>query len=101
MACKSGLSRLAKLANLSSRTSLLGERARLRIRYAILKTLPDDYTGPRHVVTVKQPPPGPGGEDWYEWEKRPGPGPEPAANATGPNDEIVVQVHYVDGKPKA
>ena len=27
---------------------------RLRIQYGYLKTLPDDYIGPRHVVTVKQ-----------------------------------------------
>ena len=64
-----------------------------------LKTLPGEYSGPRHVVTVKQLPPVEPGEDWFEWEERPGP--EPAANATGRDDEIVVQVHCVDGKPKA
>jgi hypothetical protein len=40
------------------------------------------------------------GEDWFEWEERPGPGPEPASNATGSNDEIVVQVRYMEWKAK-
>ena len=48
----------------------------------------------RNGETVKQLPPGPGGEDWYEWEERPGP--EPASNASGPNDEILVHVCYVE-----
>jgi hypothetical protein len=64
--------------------------------------VPDDYTGPRHVVTVKQLPPGPGaysGEDWFEWEERPGPG--AASNATGPDDEILMRVSYVETKTKA
>jgi hypothetical protein len=64
-----------------------------------LKTLPDDYTGPRHVVTVRQLPPVEPGEDWFEWEERTGP--DPASNAPSPNDEIVVQVRYVEAKPKA
>jgi hypothetical protein len=56
----------------------------------------------RHTVTVRRVPPGPGaysGEDWFEWEERHGLG--PASNATGPNDEILVQVSYVEGKPTA
>jgi len=72
------------------------------IQYGYLKTLPDDYIGPRHIVTVKQLPPGPGGyfsEDWFEWEERPGP--EPASNASGRDDEILVHVCYVDAKMKA
>ena len=50
-----------------------------------MKTLPDDYIGPRHTVTVRQLPPVEPGEDWFEWEERPGP--EPASNATGPNEK--------------
>ena len=34
------------------------------------------------------------GEDWFEWEKRPGP--EPASNVTGPNDVFLVRVCYVE-----
>jgi len=74
--------------------------ARGSARPGLSEKLPEDYTGPRHVVTVGRLPPGPGansGEDWLEWEERPGP--EPAPNATSPNDEILVQVRYVEAKP--
>jgi hypothetical protein len=55
---RSVVSRLARLERLN-RLSTAPQR--LRIQYGYLKTLPDDYIGPRHVVTVKQLPPGPGG----------------------------------------
>lgn len=70
------------------------EPRRIVVQYGYLKTLPDDYTGPRHVATVMQLPPGPDGENWFEWEERPGPA--PASNATGPNDELLVHVCYVE-----
>jgi hypothetical protein len=60
-----------------------------------------DYTGPRHAVTVRRIPPAwrtGSDEDWYEWEERPGP--EPVSHATGPDDELVIQVRYVEGKPR-
>jgi hypothetical protein len=85
------LARLERLNRLSSAPQ------RLRIQYGYLKTLPDHYIGPRHTVTVKQLPPGPGAyssEDWFEWEERPGP--EPASDATGPNDGVVIHVCYVE-----
>ncbi len=75
---------------------------RLRLEYGYLKTLPADYAGPRHTVTVRRLPPGPSAysaEDWFEWEERPGP--EPVSNATGPDDELVIKVCYVEGKAKA
>lgn len=53
---------------------------------------------PRHVVTVKQLPPGPGGDDRFEWEERPGT--QPAFAASEPN-EILVHVCYVEGKAKS
>jgi hypothetical protein len=34
------------------------------------------------------------GEDWFQWEERPGP--EPASNATGPNDDFVIRVCNVE-----
>ena len=83
---KSVVSRLARLERLN-RLSTAPQR--LRIQWGYLKTLPDDYTGPRHVVTVRQLPPERGGEDWFEWEERPGP--ELASNAS-PNDEILIHV---------
>jgi hypothetical protein len=48
---------------------------------------------------VKQLPPLERGEDWFEWEERPGP--EPVTTASSSNDEILVQVRYVEAKPKA
>jgi hypothetical protein len=88
---RSVVSRLARLERLDR---LRTAPQRVRIQYGYLKTLPEEYSGPRHVVTVKQLPPGPGGEDWFEWEERPGP--EPASNATGPNDGVVIHVCYVE-----
>ncbi len=93
------VSRLARLERLN-RLSTAPQR--LRVQYGYLTALPDDYIGPRHVVTVRQLPPGPGaysGEDWFEWEERPGP--EPASNAASRDDEILVHVCYVDAKMKA
>jgi hypothetical protein len=51
---------------------------------------------------VRRLPPGPGaysGDDWFEWEEQPGA--EPASTDGRPNDEIVVQVRYVESKAKA
>ena len=80
---RSVVSRLARLER-EVRTS---GRRRITVQYGYLKTLPEEYTGPRYVATVRQLPPGPGGEDWFDWEERPGP--ESASNATGPDDGLV------------
>ena len=93
----SRLARLERLSRLSTAPQLL------RIQYGYLKTLPDDYIGPRHVVTVKQVPPedlppAERAQNWFEWEERSGP--EPAFAASEPN-EILVHVCYVEGKAKA
>ena len=93
---RSVVSRLARLERLNRMSTA---PLRFRIQYGYLKTLPDDYIGPRHIVTVKQLPPGPGaysGEDWFEWEERPGT--EPASNATGRDDVFLVRVCYVERK---
>ena len=95
---RSVVSRLARLERLNRMSTA---PSRLRVQYGYMKTLPDDYTGPRHTVTVRRLPPGPGadsGEPWFEWEERPGP--EPASDATGPNDGVLAHV-YVDAKMKA
>jgi hypothetical protein len=65
-----------------------------RIQYGYLKTLPDNYTGPRHIVTVRQLPPVERGEDWFEWEERPGPG--PAQDADRLSNEQIVRVCYME-----
>jgi hypothetical protein len=93
---RSLVSRLARLERLN-RLSTAPQR--FRIQYGYLKTLPDDYTGPRHTVTVKQIPPeelppASRAEAWFEWEERLGP--EPASNATGPNDGVLIHVCYVE-----
>ena len=64
-----------------------------------LQTLPDDYTGTRHFIAVKQTPPeelppSSRAEAWFEGEERPGP--EPASTASHPNDALLVQVCYVE-----
>ena len=69
---RSVVSRLARLERLNRMSTA---PSRLRVQYGYMKTLPDDYTGPRHTVTVRRLPPGPGadsGEPWFEWEERPG-----------------------------
>jgi hypothetical protein len=95
---RSLVSRLARLERLNR---LSTAPKRLRIQYGYLKTLPEDYTGPRHVVTVKEIPPedlppSSRAEAWFEWQERPGL--EPASDATGPNDDFVIQVCYVEAK---
>src|ERR1035437_1142860 len=72
---RSVVSRLARLEQLNR---LSTAPKRLRIQYGYLKTLPDDYIGPRHVVAVKQIPPEElppteRAKPWFEWEERPGP----------------------------
>ena len=49
-----------------------------RFRSGVLKTLPADYVGERHVVIVKREPAGAPGNEWCEFEERPGPAPEDA-----------------------
>lgn len=92
---RSVVSRLARLEQLNR---LSTEPQRIRIERGYLKTLPDDYIGPRHVVTVKQLPPESRGDDRFEWEERPGT--QPAFAASEPN-EILVHVCYVEGKAKS
>jgi hypothetical protein len=43
-----------------------------RFRSGVLKTLPKDYVGERHVVIVKREPAGAPGNEWCEFEERPG-----------------------------
>ena len=47
-------------------------------RSGYLKTLPADYVGERHVVIVKREPAGAPGNEWCEFEERPGPAPADA-----------------------
>jgi len=92
---------VSRLARLEQFNRLRWKPKRIRLEYGFLKHLPEDYTGPRHTVTVRRIPPAwrtGSDEDWYEWEDRPGP--EPVSHATGSDDELVIQVRYVEGKPR-
>jgi len=93
---RSLVSRLKRLERIERRAA----RPRIVIHFGHLKTLPPDYKGPRHQVTVRQIPP----EDlppqsreqlWYDWEERPGLGKERTWKPSGREDEIVIQVQYV------
>jgi len=77
-------SRLARLEQVNRQRTA---PQRLGIQYGYLETLPDDYIGPRHVVTVMQIPPeelppAERAKPWFEWEERPGP--QPVTTASHP-----------------
>ena len=86
-----------RLRRLENRHALSTAAQRLRIQYGYLRTLPDDYTGPRHTVTVQQLATDAVGHEWFEWEERPGRA--PAAHVTGSNDDLLVRVCYVEKTP--
>jgi len=54
----------------------------------------DDYFGPRHTLTVKQLATDSGGHEPFDWQERP----SQAADASGSNDETLVQVCYVEAQ---
>jgi hypothetical protein len=60
--------------------------------------LPENTTGRLHRTAARRhdetAPPGPCGENWFEWEERPGP--EPTSSATGGNDQTFIQVCDVE-----
>lgn len=98
---RSIVSRLARLERMEAHAS--GAK-RIVVQYGYLKELPANYSGPRHVVTVRQIPPdelSPAnrGESWFEWEERSGP--EPVSNVTSPENEVLIRVSYVETKAKA
>jgi hypothetical protein len=93
---RSVVSRLARLERQQANTS--GAR-RIVIQYGYLKELPAGYSGPRHVVTIRQIPPdelspAARADNWFEWEERPGP--EPAELADHRCDEQIISVCYVE-----
>src|ERR1700719_1121226 len=60
-----------------------------RFRSGVLKTLPKDYVGERHVVIVKREPSGAPNGEWCEFEERPGPAPVDAQEDARPTIYIV------------
>ena len=81
-------SRLARLERMEVRTS--GRCGRIVQLGRVIKRLPADFVGPRHLVAVNQLPPDSGGHPWFEWEERPEPAP-----AGDQNDERVLKVSFV------
>ena len=63
-----------------------------RFRSGVLKTLPADYVGDRHVVVVKREPGGAPGNEWCEFEERPGPAPLDSQE----EDAITICIVYRD-----
>jgi hypothetical protein len=63
-----------------------------RFRSGVLKTLPKDYVGERHVVIVKREPAGAPGNEWCEFEERSGPAPPDAQE----EDAITICIVYRD-----
>jgi hypothetical protein len=61
-----------------------------RFRSGVLKTLPKDYVGERHVVIVKREPSGAQNSEWCEFEERPGPAPLDAQE----EDAITICIVY-------
>jgi hypothetical protein len=56
----------------------------IELQIGYLKTLPPDYTGDRHIVTVGRDPDGN-----YRWEERPGPAP---ANEDDDDARTIIRV---------
>lgn len=67
--------RRSLLARLESLEAILAPKQVPRICYGWLLTLPSDYVGERHIVSVKQEPTRSPHFEWCEWEERPGPAP--------------------------
>jgi hypothetical protein len=52
-----------------------GLHPRCEYRIGLLKRLPEDYVGERHVVIVEKEGTSSSGTEWCEFEERPGPPP--------------------------
>ena len=61
-------------------------RPRVVIQNGHMKTLPAEYKGERHVVTLSRVLDA-NGREWFEWEERPGPAPV-AEVATAPHSGV-------------
>ena len=63
---------LSRLKRLESHPGL---RPPCVMRWGVLKKLPEDYVGERHVVIVESDPPSSSETGYCEFEERPGPAP--------------------------
>ena len=84
---------VSRLARLEQQGRLRRRHQSVKLQFGHLKQLPADYIGERHVVVVRQIPPQSPGEDWYEFEERPG---RAVAVTPSESDDLIIQVHYVE-----
>jgi hypothetical protein len=68
---------LSRLKRLEAQPGL---RPRCALRWGVLKRLPEDYVGERHVVIVESEPPASSHGGQCEFEERPGPPPPGCAD---------------------
>jgi hypothetical protein len=64
----------------------------IRMRFGYVTRLPREYTGERHLVVTKQLPPRSPGQEWVEFEERPGPKPE---QPSGRDNEHIINISCV------
>ena len=84
--------------NLLSRLARLEAQKRLAqpvIRFGIVRQLPRDYVGERHVVPVEPLPLGTPDTRMFGFEERPGPGPAPPSMHEG---VITIYISEADAK---
>ena len=86
---------LTRLERLESRT--YAARHRVKSRMGRLKRLPPEYKGERHIAIAKQLP-NIGGQEWVEYEERPGPEPPQNGNAS---TEDIIDIVFVAPYPRA
>ena len=71
---------LTRLERLECRVAVEPQGAKIRMGH--LKRLPRHYFGERHIVIAKLLP-DQDGQEWVEYEERPGPDPNPPQNVRG------------------
>ena len=86
---------LTRLERLESRTYAAQHRVKSRMGH--LKRLPPEYKGERHIVIAKQLP-NIGGQEWVEYEERPGREPPQDRNAL---PEDIIDIVFVAPYPRA
>ena len=93
---KVSANRKTRLERLESHANAV--RHRVRSRMGHLKRLPPGYKGERHIVIAKQLP-NISGQEWVEYEERPGPEPPPNRNAP-PECGGMLEIMFVAPYPR-
>jgi hypothetical protein len=85
---------LTRLERLESRVAA---QPPLKSRMGHLKRLPAEYVGERHTVVARQLP-NRGGQEWVEFEERPGPDPNPVVR--NPGEPMGLDIIFVSPYPR-